>query len=291
MGLGLHQHCWPLPSRSIQALPVVTKGQLKTCRNMRWSLLATFVLKPRPRKKWPFSQISGAQQGIWIAAHLSAIEERLDALQPAESVYHIPMKLQGKIDMLSFLVLVDPTVPAYLTKEVLLKRVQAHLEKNPTWGWTAEVKGDKSKTKQLIKRIRSKLTHGRSDIKTLLEKSIGTVDEDKVRHDHKDLYALTAQIVALGSRLTPDIKVSLDLCVRVAVLRAKVQKYPGPDFWTKVDDSLARTRLQKNNDPDRISEVFARFYEADLETFKGRLTQAELTALNAVRPAVFADAA
>ncbi|KAJ7115667.1 hypothetical protein C8R44DRAFT_739423 [Mycena epipterygia] len=248
-------------------------------------------LKPDSKEELlRFAEASPVEQGIWLAARLLSQQERLDTLQPAESVYHIPTKLQGKLDKTAFLVIVDHTVPAYLVKDILVKRVQAHLEKHPSWGWTPEVKGDKSKTKVLVQRIRNKLTHSRNEIKSLLEKSIGEVNEAGVRTGHTNVYDLSRQIIALGSRVAPDAKVSLDLCVRVAFLRAKVQENPGSDFWTCVDTYLEKVRVSKNYQAERISEVFSFIYEADLLKFDGKLSAAELAALNEIRPDTFPDA-
>jgi hypothetical protein len=36
-----------------------------------------------------------------------------------------------------------------------------------------------------------------------LEKSIGTVDADGVRHDYVDLYKLASNVLVLGSRVAP----------------------------------------------------------------------------------------
>ncbi|KAJ7937504.1 hypothetical protein B0H13DRAFT_1852476 [Mycena leptocephala] len=191
--------------------------------------------------------------GNWIAARLLAHEERLDTIIPAESVYHIPGKLQGKLDKTCFLVIVDHSIPAYLSKDLPLKRVQDHLEKYPSFGWTTEVKADKSKLKVLLSCMRTKLTHNWNNIKNL--------------------------IIALGVRVAPETKLSLDFCVRVALL----------DYWTKVDDYLERLRVKNNNDPERIAEVFRAIYNKDTDMFKVKLGQKEHAALSAVQPEVFGN--
>ncbi|KAJ7820177.1 hypothetical protein B0H14DRAFT_2600161 [Mycena olivaceomarginata] len=150
------------------------------------------------------------------------------------------------------------TIPAYLSKDFPLKRVQDHLEKYPSFGWTAEVK-----LKVLLSRMRTKLTHNRNNIKNL--------------------------IIASGVRVAPETKLSLDFCVRVALLRAKVKEYPGQDYWTKVDDYLEQLRVKKNNDPERTAEVFGAIYNEDTDMFKVKLGQKEHAALSAVQPEVFGN--
>ncbi|KAJ7813265.1 hypothetical protein B0H14DRAFT_1443423 [Mycena olivaceomarginata] len=247
-------------------------------------------LKPDAKEELlKFAGASGQEQGIWLAARLLAQEERLDTIQPAESVYHMSQKLQGKLDKTCFLVLVDHTIPAYLTSDIPVKRVQTHLEKYPSFGWTAEIKADKTKTKVILTRVRTKLTHGRNNIKNLLEKSIGTVDADGVRHDYVDLYKLASNILGLGSRVAPDTKLSLDFCVRVALLRAKVQESPGQDYWNKVDEYLEQVRVKKDNNAVRIAEVFGQIYDQDILQFDVTPDRKELEALSSVRPEVFVD--
>ncbi|KAJ7810172.1 hypothetical protein B0H14DRAFT_3151346 [Mycena olivaceomarginata] len=253
-----------------------------TARNVR--------LKPDAKAELlKFAEASGQEQGIWLAARLLAQEERLDAIQPAESVYHMSQKLQGKLDKTCFLVLVDHSIPAYLTNDVPVKRVQTHLEKYPSFGWTAEIKADRTKTKVLLARIRTKLTHGRNNVKNLLEKSIGTVDADGVRHDYVDLYKLASNILGLGSRVAPDTKLSLDFCVHVALFCAKVQESPGQDYWNKVDEYLEQVRVKKDNNAVRIAEVFGQIYDQDILQFDVKPDRKELEALSSVRPEVFVD--
>ncbi|KAJ7482076.1 hypothetical protein B0H11DRAFT_2280188 [Mycena galericulata] len=265
-------------------------------------------LKPAAKAElMKFVAATPPQQGSWLAAHLLHLGEKLDALQPGETVYHIPEMLKGQLDKSAFLAIIDAAVPAYLEKDILVKRVQAHLEGHPSWGWTSEVQADKSKTRVLITRIRAKLTHSRNDMKSLLEKSLGTVDVDeddeertpdeernlppRPRTGHTDTYTLTRQIVGLGARVAPEVKVSLDLCVRVACLRANLPEAPGPTYWSELDKYIKKVRESKQGDPKRISDVFGSIYEADLVMFPGHtLSSAELDELNSTKSATIADA-
>ncbi|KAJ7770389.1 hypothetical protein B0H14DRAFT_3590650 [Mycena olivaceomarginata] len=276
-----------------EELPVIDPSLQAASRKRSAKAAARNVcLKPDPKAEL-LKFAEGQEQGIWLAARLLAQEERLDVIQPAESVYHMSQKLQfrGGLDKTCSLVLIDHSIPAYLTNDVPVKRVQTHLEKYPSFGWTAEIKADKTKTKVLLARVRTKLTHGRNNIKNLLEKSIGTVDADGVRHDYVDLYKLASNVLALGSRVAPDTKLSLDFCVRVALLHAKVQESPGQDYWNKVDEYLEQVRVKKDNDAVRIAEVFEQIYDQDILQFDVKPDRKELEALSSVRPEVFVDEA
>ncbi|KAJ7839955.1 hypothetical protein B0H14DRAFT_2786065, partial [Mycena olivaceomarginata] len=54
-----------------------------------------------------FSQLTGPEQSVWIAAHLLESNHRISTLVPIEAVYRIPAVLTGRIDMTCFLALVD----------------------------------------------------------------------------------------------------------------------------------------------------------------------------------------
>ncbi|KAJ7833544.1 hypothetical protein B0H14DRAFT_3710629 [Mycena olivaceomarginata] len=116
------------------------------------------------------------------------------------------------------------------------------------------------------------------------------VDVDKM-HAYVDLYKLASNVLALGSRVAPDTKLSLDFCVRVALLRAKVQESPGQDYWNKVDEYLEQVRVKKDNDAVRIAEVFGQIYDQDILQFDVKPDRKELEALSSVRPEVFVDEA
>ncbi|KAJ7448847.1 hypothetical protein B0H11DRAFT_2247487 [Mycena galericulata] len=129
--------------------------------------LPALDLTMTPSRRMKFVAATPQQQGAWLAAHILHLNERFDALQPSETVYHIPEMLKGQLEKSAFLAIIDAAVAAYLEKDILVKHVKAHL-----------AQADKSKTRVLITRIRAKLTHARNDMKSLLDKSLGTVDVD-----------------------------------------------------------------------------------------------------------------
>ncbi|KAJ7793350.1 hypothetical protein B0H14DRAFT_2622976 [Mycena olivaceomarginata] len=84
-------------------------------------------------------------------------------------------------------------------------------------------------------------------------------------------------------------KLSLDFCVSVALLRAKVQESPGQDYWSKVDEYLEQVRVKKDNNTMWITEVFGQIYDQDILQLDVKLDRKELEALSSVRPEVFVD--
>ncbi|KAJ7635968.1 hypothetical protein DFH06DRAFT_1139052 [Mycena polygramma] len=220
-----------------------------------------------------FSQLTGPQQSIWIYGRMLETQEQVSTLVPAEAVYRIPATLDGKIDQLAFLTLIDPSIPSYVHKSAYegpTLRVLASLKKHPSHGFTPEVRNDKAKHSVVQKRAELRLTHFRNLIKDMLLVSIGTARNpaDVVlagelrRQDCLNILELTQRIIALGSKVAPGIKISLELVGRISYLRwvfwnvyaKKGEKTPG--YWEAVDKELDTLRKLKKNDAQEISKDF-----------------------------------
>ncbi|KAJ7880543.1 hypothetical protein B0H14DRAFT_3434412 [Mycena olivaceomarginata] len=97
-----------------------------------------------------------------------------------------------------------------------------------------------------------------------------------------DFYKLTSNILGLGSRVAPGTKLSLDFCVRVALLCAKVQESPGQDYWNKVNEYLEQVCVKKDNNTVWIAKVFGQIYDQDILQLDVKPNQKELEALLSV---------
>ncbi|KAJ7104569.1 hypothetical protein C8R43DRAFT_1141002 [Mycena crocata] len=225
-----------------------------------------------------FSQLSAPQQSLWIAGHILGSEIQMSSLVPAESVYRIPSGLEGRVDMAAFKALVDHTAPSYVAKSNgPTLRVLKFLEKHPSWGLTLEVKSDKPKYTVIQNRVRDKLTHYRNLIKVAIEESLGGVrDSSEVispglptRKDALDIVTLCQRILAIGAKVAPDVKTSMELVARVAYLRHHYQakendnKHKAPQFWESVDSGLAEIRALTRENKEETSRLFSRSLRDD----------------------------
>ncbi|KAJ7814414.1 hypothetical protein B0H14DRAFT_3878708 [Mycena olivaceomarginata] len=215
----------------------------RTARNLRLKLESTEVLKV-------YGELPAAEQSIWLAGRILLHGEILATLQPPEAVYHIPGDLEGAIDQYHFLVMIDPNASMYV------KKALTH---------------DKSKMNVIEGRMRYKFTHSRNLIKDLIVASVGDPDTEDESGQPMDIITLCQQVIDLGSsKLTTDIKVSVEMCGRFAFLRetyvtfAKALATPSEkkdggvkktDFWGTVDKNLEELRESKNHDKVRILTV------------------------------------
>ncbi|KAJ7037047.1 hypothetical protein C8F04DRAFT_1393841 [Mycena alexandri] len=225
-----------------------------------------------------FSRLSGQQQSISIYALLLKSNETVNSITPMEAVHHISAALEGRIERAAFLVLADPATPVYVQKGVPVGRVTDYLEKH---GLTPEIKNDNSKFPLYKKRSGLRLTHYRNVTKELIGESRGTARDpgeavppgDATRKDAVDVLNLTQQILHLGLKAAPDLKLSLPLVARVAWLRWAYQARvatkgeAAPGYWEFVDAQLAEIRTLKKGDIEAMSRTFGRFLNDDFALY------------------------
>ncbi|KAJ7659001.1 hypothetical protein B0H17DRAFT_1261529 [Mycena rosella] len=226
-----------------------------------------------------FSQLSGPQQSVWIAARMLDVNARMSSLIPAESVFHMPVALEGRIDQILFLALVDYLAPAYVakangpfTRVIINCQSQTFLEKHPSWGLTGVIMNDKSKFPVIKTRVRDKLTDYRNRVKVAIEESLGVARDplevvapgEGIRKDALNIITLCQRIVAVGSKVAPDVKVSMEMAGCIAYLRYRYQaqfdkgKLMAPGFWEDVDSGLQEVREATKEVVEAMSAVFSR---------------------------------
>ncbi|KAJ7836547.1 hypothetical protein B0H14DRAFT_3870752 [Mycena olivaceomarginata] len=178
---------------------------------------------------------------------------------------------QGRIERAAFLVIVDPATPCYVHKGGPINRVIGYLGKH---GLTPDIKNDKSKFPVYQKLSGLRLTHYRNVTRDLIGASRGTARDpgktvppgQATRKDAVYILDLTQSILLLGSKATPDAKLSLALVARVAWLRwvyeaILAKSGPGaPKYWDGVDTRFADMRKQKKR-------VFGRFLNDDFALY------------------------
>ncbi|KAJ7890151.1 hypothetical protein B0H14DRAFT_3855533 [Mycena olivaceomarginata] len=241
-----------------------------------------------------FSQLTGPEQSVWIAAHLLESNHRISTLVPIEAVYRIPAVLTGRIDMTCFLALVDHKAFSYVHKSAVhgpIARVVNYLGKHPSWGLTSDLKADRSKFKVIKGRVGSQLTHYRNVIKSAIGDSIGHPRDptepiprgEPTCKDAQDILVLCQRILSLGGKVAPDIKLSMEMASRMAYVRhiyqtkldkntknkdeeeTEADKVPG--FWTAVDKGLEEIREETHGVEEVMSRLFSRSLADDLALY------------------------
>ncbi|KAG6819227.1 hypothetical protein H0H93_014022 [Arthromyces matolae] len=216
-----------------------------------------------------FSKMPGAQQSIYLAWLVFQLREVLDRLQPVDAPYQIRPSLQVKIEKYAFVVFINPTLASYVDNETIgpVTALMEHLRRFPNWGLTDEVFNDPSKLSVIVSKAREDFI----TIRNQIEKSVGKAgaEANQPRLGAQDIVSTCKNILALRSRLAPNLKVSLKMAARVAFLRNEYLKNPDRKYWYRVDKKLNEIRRLKDDDPKRISVVFAKILQADTKQFPG----------------------
>ncbi|GBE79610.1 hypothetical protein SCP_0208100 [Sparassis crispa] len=193
------------------------------------------------------------------------IEEHLEAIQPADAQWDLPRTLKDKIDHYTFALLLSPVLPFYLAKNTAplgpIKLVMGILEKHPLWGFTKEVKGDKYKFDIVVKRVQTRLTDRRAELKEVITLSLGpeglseahgeqmgTVSKapKKKTPDPVQLDVVELCKALAAKHAATHVIISLEMCARVAFLRKLLlemiknpQLEPTGGYWAFVDAQLS----------------------------------------------------
>ncbi|KAJ7730035.1 hypothetical protein B0H14DRAFT_3899321 [Mycena olivaceomarginata] len=119
---------------------------------------------------------------------------------------------------------------------------------------------------KLVTAAQNALTQKRSTIKKALDASLKTHKDDKDHAPdtaHQNIFRLTQAIVK-GTQCT----VNVTLCARVALMRKVYLKFPGADFWDKLDKldkRLAKIRREADGDAKKIIKAFRKLLDEDQE--------------------------
>ncbi|THV03122.1 hypothetical protein K435DRAFT_916151 [Dendrothele bispora CBS 962.96] len=210
-----------------------------------------------------FAQVKDIQRAFsFVMAKLTAVERRLINVEPSPETYQIPDGLKGHIETTTLQIFFSPTLGAYLKDQWPNKKVVAVLKKNPQWGLTPAVSGDKLKMKIINKKISSRFIHHRNDAKDIISTSLGKFDEATSKFDNSGtgIIDLSEQLIRTVGGRSFDLRVTVPLCARIAFIRSVYRtafKAAGnvkpPDFWGKLDEELQKVCNEKEGNADRIS--------------------------------------
>ncbi|XP_006461018.1 hypothetical protein AGABI2DRAFT_143069 [Agaricus bisporus var. bisporus H97] len=144
-----------------------------------------------------------------------------------------PNSLVNKIRKFTYLILVDPAIPAYggsLPAELVLSL----LVKYPHGGYSTDVSKDDVKQAVVKKLISDQLTVVRNEFKSTIHK----FTKPEGTESPKDLNSLCHAIIAQKLRVPSKVKLTINMAARFAFLRCLYLMYPKHNFWPKVDKSL-----------------------------------------------------
>ncbi|KAF9439645.1 hypothetical protein P691DRAFT_785653 [Macrolepiota fuliginosa MF-IS2] len=142
--------------------------------------------------------------------------------------------VKDKIKKYTFIVMIDPALPGYIKDCVPTGPVFSIIQKYPGWGYTATMAHDATKKALVNKIICDTLTDVHSNFKLFISKSIIMTPSEPC-----DIHSLCSMETGDSNHL----------------------------FWHKVDDNLKAVRKNKNDDCQRISEVFSNALNTDIQKY------------------------
>ncbi|KAJ6619621.1 hypothetical protein B0H10DRAFT_1946671 [Mycena sp. CBHHK59/15] len=185
---------------------------------------------------------------VKLFMHLMVLENQIDKIQNIAN-YAAAVLLSSKIRTYK------GTVPTDILLEILKIRrfdLPAGIEHNPA---------DFAKVNSAVQEA---LTQKRSKFKKLIKHSLKPNDPKSADNappaERLNIFQLDQAFVA-GTQCS----VNVPLCARVALMRKSYLKYPGPDFWNKVDKDLAAIRKKAEGDSRKITKAFRHILTTDQE--------------------------
>ncbi|EPQ53883.1 hypothetical protein GLOTRDRAFT_139378 [Gloeophyllum trabeum ATCC 11539] len=218
-----------------------------------------------------YSKLSRGEKDIWLASTLLSIQGTVSQLQAPDAQWDLPVMLKKKIDIYSAVVILSPTLSAYVSDDAPRKVLIDILERYPSWGYKQDVKENPYRYNIVISFISAKLTARRYTAKKIIAESIGTTAEDPEelkRVDADDILALCEGLVAKVFKAAK-IVITVPMCARVAFLRLIYVGQPdaGDKYWDSADEKLKDFRVKLSNDPKKISSKFAKILSQDRQVY------------------------
>ncbi|KAI0048709.1 hypothetical protein FA95DRAFT_1605078 [Auriscalpium vulgare] len=216
-------------------------------------------------------KLSDSERSLWLVASMLKVQERLDTLLPPEAIFVLPQTLQAQIDTFAFTIIMSPALSAYIQGDVPIKLLMNLIEKHPEWGLPSDAKHNKNKMSVVLKRIQSKLTERRFNIKGILSAGIVTpsatpsTDPSSSEPRAVDIVELCQQLVAINK--AANLKVTVKMCARVAFLRTILKDHNTGKYWLAVDKQLEAVREKYAGDATKTSRFFALILENDRKTY------------------------
>ncbi|EED77964.1 predicted protein [Postia placenta Mad-698-R] len=188
---------------------------------------------------------------------LLIVEDKLSQVIVTQRTWEPSKDLNDNIYNISWSVIYSSKLPAYkgnipTTYVLNIVRLRGYdlppnIEQNPA-AW-----------KKVVKCTRTCLTDVRSNSKKKFKLSIAAKDSK----DQWTIYKLTKELIGKKK----DVKISVPLCARVALMRAVYVINSSGTFWNNVDKELESLRASARNDPARLVKGFQYLLQLDHQTY------------------------
>ncbi|KAL6300367.1 hypothetical protein BKA93DRAFT_802459 [Sparassis latifolia] len=200
-----------------------------------------------------FAQATVDERLIMIYIALIGGQGQDDA-RAVELANWVPSKaLETNLQTFGQLIVLSHKIRGYSTS--VAAKLLWTLVKSLKWDIPAEVFTNPAATKRLDERVRYHLTQARSNLKKKLLASIASVD----KNEHLHIYQL-AESVCSGTRMN----ITIELCGRLAILRAEIELGKDKDFWMRVDARLNSLREKyKTNHPSSLAKAIRKILKND----------------------------
>ncbi|TFY58536.1 hypothetical protein EVG20_g8109 [Dentipellis fragilis] len=222
---------------------------------------------------------------LWLGASHLELRQSLDELHPPEAIWMMPKNLESKIDSFAIIIVLCPTLSAYVEKEVAVRLMMDLINRHPEWGFTAAAKKNKQAMDAVLLRVQSKLTERRYDVKKIIKRTLPAGDDTAEPAVQKN--QSSADILSLCQALVKiykgdELKVTVPMCGRVAFLRTVLSENPEDSrYWYRVDAELALLRTKYSGDPHSLSKIVKANLDLDIEKY-GSISTGTLDRLSAV---------
>ncbi|KAJ7140472.1 hypothetical protein C8R43DRAFT_954770 [Mycena crocata] len=200
-----------------------------------------------------------------LLATLFALDNKVDKIVTSKPAYEVSTDLEKNIANYVPAVLLSSKITSYKgngPKDVLLNLLKKHRGDMPVG--IENIPSDWSKVTAVTQET---LTQKRSNIKKAIQQvleinwSLKINKTDTVNapaQNQQNIFDLTQALVK-GTQCT----VNIELCARVALMRAVYLKHPDSNYWNKVDVHLAKIREEADGDLAKVNRAFRHLLTAD----------------------------
>ncbi|KAI9062111.1 hypothetical protein FKP32DRAFT_1677703 [Trametes sanguinea] len=201
-----------------------------------------------------FSTDTLRTQNIKLFAELNSITNKLDKIVSSAPTYQVSESLAKNIYSYALGVMFSSKLGAY-KGTVPLNHV-LNIVKRFRFDLPADIERNPADWSKVVGEVQDVLTQIRSRIKKALRASM----KGSTPAEHQNIYELTQDLIARSS-----CKITVQLCARVALMRAVYVEDSSDRFWNSVDEFLGRIRT-KADTPEKLVRAFKHLLHEDRRT-------------------------
>ncbi|KAE9387405.1 hypothetical protein BT96DRAFT_948398 [Gymnopus androsaceus JB14] len=207
-----------------------------------------------------FAGASEEEQRIWLCRWILQLRETCDVIEPAESVYNMPKKLQIAIKAAVVKTLLDPRLPAYLNGMTKFAR---NLAADTDSGYNRN-KDDHTKNKAVKSYACGKFDCHHSNMKKCIQNSF--ISERK--QDPNNIIELCTNIVnklgADSNAISVPLAAHMAYLCKLYLVKHNAQSIYNGDYWKDVDKALEVLQTKEDR---AISNEFKTALDEDIHLY------------------------